>query len=110
MGESTILAMAVAYRQASHKSLGDRLLLALEAGDAAGGDKRGRQSAALYVMHRDTYPHLDLRVDHHDQPIVTLRTLLEESCKDYYQSFRRSMPSERGQVVALEPPQLDQAV
>lgn len=113
VGEETILAMATAYQQAAHAPLSQRLLLALEQGDAAGGDKRGRQSAALYVMDQETYPHLDLRVDHHDQPIVTLRTLFEESCKDYYQSFRQSMPStqrQSGQVLSLEPTWLDEAV
>ena len=108
--EATILAMAMAYQQASRKALGERLLLALEAGEAAGGDKRGKQSAAIYVMHQDTYPHLDLRVDHHEQPLVALRTLFAESCKDYYQSFRQSMPSERGQLLTLESAWLDQAV
>lgn len=113
-GEETVLAMADAYQRAAHKPLSQRLLIALEQGDAAGGDKRGRQSAALYVMDQDTYPHLDLRVDHHDQPIVSLRTLFEESCKDYYQSFRQSMPSQKqqptGQVLPLEPTWFGEAV
>lgn len=110
VGQETVLAMANAYQQAAHEPLSKRLLLALERGDAAGGDKRGRQSAALYVMDKDTYPHLDLRVDHHEQPIVSLRTLFEESCKDYYQSFRQSMPSTHAQVLPLEPVWLDKAV
>lgn len=93
-GKPTLTAMADAYHQAERESLGHRLLLALEAGDAAGGDKRGRQSAALYVVATDIYPYLDLRVDHHEQPIVQLRMVFEESGKDYYRSFRQSMPSE----------------
>ena len=109
-GEATLIAMATTYQQTERYPLGHRLLLALEAGDAAGGDKRGRQSAALYVMDQDTYPHLDLRVDHHDQPIVTLRTIFEESRKDYYQSFRQSMPSQQATVLAMEPTWLDEAV
>lgn len=95
VGGETLSAMAAAYQQSGAKPFCDRLLSALEAGNAAGGDKRGRQSASIYVMDADVYPHLDLRVDHHDQPVATLRLLFEESCKDYYQSFRRSMPSER---------------
>ncbi|MEM6253748.1 MAG: DUF1028 domain-containing protein [Cyanobacteria bacterium P01_D01_bin.156] len=114
VGEETLLSMAAAYKQAIHKPLSQRLLVALEQGDAAGGDKRGRQSAALYVMDQDTYPHLDLRVDHHDQPIATLRTLFEESCKGYYQSFRQSMPSVKhqpsGQVLPMKPTWLGEAV
>ena len=99
--QEMLLAMANAYQQAEPTSFGERLLLALEAGDAAGGDKRGRQSAALYVMDRDIYPHLDLRVDHHSQPIETLRLLFEESGKDYYQSFRQAMPSEQTPIIPL---------
>jgi len=93
VSEDTLLAMAETYQYAQQEEFCDRLIRALEAGDAAGGDKRGRQSAALYVMHRESYPHLDLRVDHHDNPVAELRYLFNESRKDYYQSFRRSMPS-----------------
>lgn len=92
VGEQVLLAMAEAYQATEDLEFCDRLLCALEAGEAAGGDKRGRQSAALRVMHQDVYPLLDLRVDHHDQPIETLRFLFEESRKDYYQSFRQTMP------------------
>ncbi len=94
VGEATVQAMADAYRQFEGRAFCDRLLLALEAGDAAGGDKRGKQSAAIRVMHTDSYPHLDLRVDHHSQPILQLRETFEESRKDYYQSFRQTMPSD----------------
>jgi uncharacterized Ntn-hydrolase superfamily protein len=61
----------------------DRLLAALEAGDAAGGDRRGRQSAALLVVREgggyegrnDRY--IDLRVDDHADPIRELRRIFE---------------------------------
>ncbi len=101
IGEATMQAMAAAYQRFGLQPFCDRLLLALEAGDAAGGDKRGRQSAALRVMHTDSYPHLDLRVDHHRQPIVQLRETFEESRQDYYQSFRQTMPSDRHKVSLL---------
>ncbi len=59
----------------------DRLLAALEAADAAGGDRRGRQSAALLVVREaggyegrnDRY--IDLRIDDHESPITELRRL-----------------------------------
>ncbi|NET11278.1 MAG: DUF1028 domain-containing protein [Merismopedia sp. SIO2A8] len=101
VGQEVLIAMAETYQQSQHHSLSERLLLSLEAGDAMGGDKRGRQSAALYVVDSDIYPHLDLRVDHHDQPIVMLRTLFEESRQEYYQSFRQSMPSEKPTLIPL---------
>ncbi|WP_036481448.1 DUF1028 domain-containing protein [Myxosarcina sp. GI1] len=97
VGERTLTAMADAYQAKAGMEFCERLLQALEAGEAAGGDKRGRQSAAIYVVHQDDYPHLDLRIDHHDNPIAQLRYLFEESRKDYYQSFRQSMPTKRFQ-------------
>lgn len=93
VGEQVLIAMTDAYRAKAGMEFCERILQALEAGEAAGGDKRGRQSAALYVVHQDIYPHLDLRVDHHDEPIAELRYLFEESRKEYYQLFRQSMPT-----------------
>jgi uncharacterized Ntn-hydrolase superfamily protein len=55
-------------------SLAERLA-ALEAGEAAGGDKRGKQSAALKIATRDPYPDLDIRADDHPDPIAELRRL-----------------------------------
>lgn len=92
VGEQVLVAMADTYQATAGMEFCDRLLQALEAGEAAGGDKRGRQSAALYVVHQDVYPYLDLRVDHHANPLVELRYLFEESRQDYYQSFRQTMP------------------
>jgi len=104
VGEQTLLAMAETYLYAQQEEFCDRLIRALEAGESAGGDKRGRQSAALYVMHEEAYPHLDLRVDHHADPVGELRYLFEESRKEYYQSFRRSMPSHHRKVSQLSEP------
>ncbi len=55
--------------------LAERLLVAMEAGEAAGGDKRGRQSASLRTHRRQDYPHYDLRVDDHADPLAELRRL-----------------------------------
>ncbi|GAB4229614.1 MAG: DUF1028 domain-containing protein [Elainellaceae cyanobacterium] len=102
VGEQVLTAMAEAYLAKAGMEFCERLLQALEAGELAGGDKRGRQSAALYVVHHDDYPYLDLRVDHHQAPLAELRYLFEESRKDYYQSFRQSMPSRRSQLPAAD--------
>ena len=51
-------------------------MLVLEAGQAAGGDKRGKQSAALKVYNIEEYPWLDLRVDEHRHPVAELRRVL----------------------------------
>ncbi len=68
-----------------------RLLTAMEAGEAAGGDKRGRQSAALKVCTRDPYPDLDIRADDHPDPFAELRRLHRVSL-ERYAIFRRFMP------------------
>jgi uncharacterized Ntn-hydrolase superfamily protein len=95
--------MADTFQNHPSLSFSERLLCALEAGEAAGGDKRGRQSAALYVVHNDMYPHLDLRVDNHGNPIGELRTLFQEAHKDYYQSFRQTMPTHQHLQFKVEP-------
>lgn len=73
VGAATIDAMARAFRDSANHDLAERLLLALEAGQAAGGDKRGKQSAALRVHHTEDYPLMDLRVDEHAHPVAELR-------------------------------------
>ena len=77
----TVDALAVTFEQNGHLSLAERLLECLAAAQAAGGDRRGQQSASLLVVERDAgYASLsdvvvDLRVDDHQQPIVELRRL-----------------------------------
>ncbi len=81
-GKEVVDAMAKAF-EAARGALAERLVAALEAGQAAGGDKRGRQSAALRVARRgggylganDRY--IDLRVDDHATPIRELGRLLK---------------------------------
>jgi len=79
VGGRVIDAMAEAFRS-SEGQLAERLMRALEAGQEAGGDKRGRVSAALLVANqkqRGTFPVLDLRVDEHEEPVRELRRLFE---------------------------------
>jgi len=73
VGEATISAMAAAFRGSEPLDLAERMLLAMEAGQSAGGDKRGRQSASLRVYEREDYALLDLRVDEHPYPVAELR-------------------------------------
>ncbi len=76
VSEETVAAMEDAYLTADQdRDLADRLIAALEAGQAAGGDRRGRQSAAVVVMHRTVVPFVDLRVDDHPDPVAELRRL-----------------------------------
>ena len=53
--------------------LAERLLAAMQAGEDAGGDKRGKQSAALVIYRDQDYPWLSLRADDHPDPLAELR-------------------------------------
>lgn len=56
--------------------LAERMMQAMEAGQAAGGDRRGRQSAAMKLVTTEDFPDLDLRVDDHADPLAELRRLM----------------------------------
>ena len=73
--------------RSSTGSMAERLLTALEAGEAAGGDKRGKQSAALKICTNDPYPDLDIRADDHPDPLAELRRLHAVS-RERYAIFR----------------------
>jgi uncharacterized Ntn-hydrolase superfamily protein len=71
-GPEVLDAMVAAFATEPERELPVRLLAALTAGQAAGGDKRGKQSAALKVVDREDYAFIDLRVDEHVDPIPEL--------------------------------------
>lgn len=70
-------AMVEAFGQEPEAHLAARLLRALEAGPAAGGELKQVQSAALLVVHQQPFPLVDLRVEFDPQPLVALRLLWE---------------------------------
>ncbi len=76
VGKETIDAMAETFEAASG-FLPERLLQALEAGQAAGGDKRGRESAALLAapFEVEGWSRIDIRVDLHEDPVAELRRI-----------------------------------
>ena len=77
VGKETIDAMAETF-EAAKGHLASRLLKALEAGQAAGGDMRGRESAALLVApFMDQYGKIDIRVDLHEDPVAELRRIFD---------------------------------
>jgi uncharacterized Ntn-hydrolase superfamily protein len=99
-GEEVVKAMASAYdkaRAVTNSELADWLMAALDAGQQAGGDKRGRQSAALLVVREkagyagknDRY--VDLRVEDHPEPIQELNRLLELH-KKFYAGAHKNKP------------------
>jgi uncharacterized Ntn-hydrolase superfamily protein len=86
-----VVAATLAAFEAAGGAMAERLLTALEAGEAAGGDKRGKQSAALKVCTRDPYPDLDIRADDHPDPLAELRRLYAVS-RERFVLFRRFLP------------------
>jgi uncharacterized Ntn-hydrolase superfamily protein len=89
--ERVLLETEKAYR-ASPLPFAERLIAALEAGEAAGGDKRGKQSAALLIFSTQEYPDLDLRVDDHAEPLAELRRLYGKAHERFI-PFMRCAPS-----------------
>jgi uncharacterized Ntn-hydrolase superfamily protein len=69
-----------------------RLIAAMHAGEAAGGDKRGKQSAALLICGDDEWPALDLRVDDHADPLNELERL-ERVSRERWVHFRQFLPT-----------------
>lgn len=82
VSEATVSAMETTFLANRGADLADRLIGVLEAGQAAGGDARGRQSAAVIVANRTVIPFVDLRVDDHPDPVAELRRIYEVLADD----------------------------
>lgn len=89
-GETVLSATAARFAAASDLPFAERFLAALDAGQAEGGDKRGRQSAALLVYTTEEYPDYSLRVDDHPEPLAELRRLYDLS-QGRFGAFRSFM-------------------
>jgi len=87
-GPEVIGETARVFAAAADLPLPRRLIAALKAGEAAGGDKRGRQSAALKIYGTEEYPALDLRVDDHADPLAELQRL-EAVSRERFVHFAR---------------------
>ena len=74
---------AKAYVAGAALPLAQRLIAAMKAGEAAGGDKRGKQSAALLIVGQEEWSELDLRVDDHADPLTELERLEQVSHENW---------------------------
>src|SRR3954454_25342054 len=83
-----------------------RLIAALKAGQAVGGDKRGKQSAALLICGEEEWPDLDLRVDDHTDPLGELERL-EAVSRERWVHFSKLLPSKRDPVGVIDRAELD---
>ena len=77
VAEGVVEAMAREFQNSISDELPERLIRALEAGQEAGGDRRGRQSAGMTVVNEEEHPWIDIRVDDHDDPVPELRRIYE---------------------------------
>lgn len=75
----------------SSGNMADRLMAALNGAEEAGGDSRGLQSAALLVLEPNVPP-LDLRIDHHDDPLSALQNLLRRARTRPYADWLDEVP------------------
>jgi uncharacterized Ntn-hydrolase superfamily protein len=91
-GPQVIERTAEVFAASAHLPLPRRFLAALKAGEEAGGDKRGKQSAAILIHDEEEYPLLDIRVDDHSDPLTELARL-EEVSRGRALHYRKFMPS-----------------
>jgi uncharacterized Ntn-hydrolase superfamily protein len=91
-GPQVIEQTAQFYDAGRELPFAERLIAAMQAGEAAGGDKRGKQAVALLLCTTEAYPALDLRVDDHPDPLVELNRLYVKSL-ERFQPFVACLPS-----------------
>ena len=86
-----------------------RLIAAMKAGEAAGGDKRGKQSAALLIHGEEEWSDLDLRVDDHADPLAELARL-EQVSRERWVHFRQFLPTRKNPAGVTDRAVIDAAV
>ena len=96
-GPRVIEDTAAAYAKNAALSFPRRLIAAMRAGEAAGGDKRGKQSAALVICGEEEWPDLNLRVDDHAEPLAELERL-ESISRERLVHFMAMWPRRRDRI------------
>lgn len=105
-GPDVVAATLKTYEASPGLDFDDRLLTALEAGQVAGGDKRGKQSAAIRVWTTEAYPAIDIRVDDSPEPLVELRRLWRVAHQRYI-PYTANGPTRMRPAGVLDLAQLD---
>jgi uncharacterized Ntn-hydrolase superfamily protein len=93
-GASVLDDTAKAYTANERLPFAQRLIAAMQSGEAAGGDKRGKQSAALLIYGEEDWSALDLRVDDHSDPLAELERL-ERVSRERWVHFRQFLPTRK---------------
>jgi uncharacterized Ntn-hydrolase superfamily protein len=108
-GAAVLEATAQAFVAHAGRPLAERLIAAMAAGETAGGDKRGKQSAALRIHADEDHPALDLRVDDHVEPLAELQRLYETSL-ERFQPFVACLPGRHDPVGVLRREEIEARV
>jgi uncharacterized Ntn-hydrolase superfamily protein len=96
-------------RERADLPLPRRLIAAMQAGEAAGGDKRGKQSAALMIYGDQDYSELDLRVDDHAEPLGELARL-EAVSRERWIHFRAFVPTRENPAGIFDRPTIEAGI
>ncbi|WP_299741445.1 DUF1028 domain-containing protein [uncultured Tateyamaria sp.] len=91
-GGEVLDATSDAYSKGVGLPFAERLITAMQAGEATGGDKRGRQAAGLVIHRGQAHPWLDLRADDHADPLGELARLCDVA-QERYVHFAKGMPT-----------------
>ena len=100
-GPQVLAETAKVFQATQGMPLAERLILAMQAGEDAGGDKRGKQSAALRIHADEDYLQLDLRVDDHEDPLLELKRLYDKSL-ERFQPFLSCLPGRHNPVGLID--------
>src|SRR3984893_7510532 len=100
---------AKAYVANAHMPFAQRLIAAMRAGELAGGDKRGKQSAALLIYGEEEWSDLDLRVDDHVDPLAELERL-EAVSRERWVHFQKYLPSRKNPAGVTDRATIDAGV
>lgn len=100
---------AKAYIANAKLPFAQRLIAAMKAGEAAGGDKRGKQSAALLIHGEEEWSDLDLRVDDHADPLAELARL-EQVSRERWVHFRQFLPTRKNPAGVTDRAVIDASV
>jgi uncharacterized Ntn-hydrolase superfamily protein len=97
------------FRENASMPLPRRLIAAMKAGEKVGGDKRGKQSAALLIYGDQEYSELDLRVDDHVEPLLELARL-EAASREHWTHFRAFLPTRDDPAGTFDRARIDAAI
>jgi len=108
-GPEVIADMLQAFLDNPDLPFAERLLVAMQAGEDAGGDKRGKQAAGLLIHAGQPYPSVDLRVDDHVDPLTELRRLKAVS-EERFKMFSMGIATEQNFSGMTDRTPIDEAI